>query len=330
MKKMMGLQAVGMAAALAAPAASAQDVDVPRVEAVRIGMLDTAVRNLPNKVSNVKVISRDFVTGSAAEWTGESDNSHGELVAASAVKAARSLAPRTPIEIYVSNIYTRSDADNARLGGGRVGRGLADPGKIHLRLDYQAASKAVDWMKEQGVTVMILTATGSDSPGMRALADQIRKSGMTLIASTNNDPARGKVFPAAYPGVIAVAGSNKSLPISTSPELASYVSYVTDGRSPIRNSNVEIGSSFAAGVVGGFAAAYKSARPTEGEAEFRRWLDAKSSSVTYAGVSIPTVPTDLPGGIEAIAITKSDPLPMRRQPSAAALGAMASLAAIQR
>jgi hypothetical protein len=286
MKTRTSIRTIAIAAALAAsPARAAEDAPAP----IRIGMLDTAVRHLPNRERDARIVSKDFTSGTPAEWIGESDNSHGELVAASAVKAARAAAPGIPITIYASNIYTRSDADDARLGGGRVGRGLADPGKIHLRLDYQAAAQAIDRMRDQGVTVMVLTATGADTPSMRALADRIKSSGMTLVASTNNDPVRGRVYPAAYPDVVAVAGSDRSLPIAQSPELAAYVSYVADGKAPIRGAKAEIGSSFAAGAIGGLAAAYRSMNPQATTTETRSWLDSMSVKTSYAGTMVPSV-----------------------------------------
>lgn len=276
--------------ALASPAMSQTNIQTGDSTQVSIGMLDTTITRLPGRPSNVRVVSKDFTTGEAGKWEGESAYSHGELVAASAIASARTASPKASIVLYTSNIYTPSRSDAVRFGGGRVGRGLEDATRIRLTIDYQAASKAIDWMHANGVKVVVVTATGSDGPGMRSVVERIRVNGMILVASTNNDPVRSRVYPAAYPDVISVASNDRGQPISSSPDLASYVSYVTDGRSPIgRDMPKESGSSFAAGSVAGLTAVYASDNPEASTQDAKGWLNERSPKASYSGTNITTI-----------------------------------------
>jgi hypothetical protein len=256
---------------------------------IRIGFLDTEIRTLPNKDRNVQIVTKSMGEATPASWVGESGYSHGELVVASAIRSAREADPTARIRIFASNIYT-PEQHVARFAGGRAGRGLEDATKIRLVLNYDLARKAIDWMRSQDVRVLVVTATGRDSEGMRGLSRHAAEQGMILVASTNNDQTRGPVYPAAYPTTISVAGDDRSLPIWSDPALAGYVSYVSDGRAPLgRGRDQEIGSSFAAGSIGGLVGAYAAttAEPTEKGA--RAWLDQRSESRTYSGRTIASV-----------------------------------------
>lgn len=283
-----GVLGGAIGAAILASATPAMASPEPAVAPIKIGFIDTSIKRVPVKDGNLKVQFRDMAPGEPASWIGESGYSHGELVAASAVRSARAVSPDAPIEVFAANIYT-PETDRSRFGGGRVGRGLADTTKIRLTLNYSAAEKAIDWMQGEGVKVLVVTATGPDNAGMRRLNEHAQKAGMIVVASTNNDFVRGQVFPAAYPDVISVAGDDKSLPIWQDKMLASYVSVVSDGRAPVKSEKPEIGSSFAAGAVGGLVESYasKEAEPTMAGA--KAWLKERSSPMEYAGYPIPRV-----------------------------------------
>lgn len=283
-----GALATGLAAAALAAGTMATPSMAQASPVIKIGLIDTSINKIPGKDRNVQIQSRDMTEGTPAEWIGESGYSHGELVAASAVKAARALSPTAPISIYAANIYS-PETDLSRFGGGRVGKGLEDRTKIKLILNYKAAEKAIDWMKNEGVKVLVITATGSDSAGMRHLNEHAKEAGMIVVASTSNGYSRGPVFPAAYPNAISVAGDNRSLPISQDRGLAAYVSYVSDAIAPVKGAAPEIGSSFAAGTVGGLVATYAAKDQNPTEAGARTWLDARSTKAEYAGVSLSRV-----------------------------------------
>lgn len=277
------MASIGATASHAAPS--------PAGPEVKIGMLDTMVYRVPIRDKNMSVLSKDMTGGKAARWDSESGSSHGELVAASAVKAARVQNPDARISLFAANIYRPSDVDVGRDMRGP--KSDPDASRVHLTLDYAAADKAITWFKDQGVTVVVMTGTGQDSPRMRALADKVRDSGMVMVASTNNVTVHGKVFPAAYPDVISVAGYDKSLPIWNSPELASYVSYVADARVPLRDGRPEIGSSFAAGALAGVLAAGSSGMPSLNTAAAKQWLDSVAAPMECDGRTLRRVASDV-------------------------------------
>lgn len=80
-----------------------------------------------------------------------------------------------------------------------------------LRTDMATVSRAVDWLVEQGATVINLSlGVRQDHAPLREACARAVASGCLLIAST---PARGEpVFPAAYPGAIRVMGDARCAP----------------------------------------------------------------------------------------------------------------------
>jgi hypothetical protein len=80
-----------------------------------------------------------------------------------------------------------------------------------LRTDMGTVAAAVEWLVEQGATVINLSlGVRQDYPPLRAACERALASGCLLVAST---PARGEpVFPAAYPGAIRVMGDARCGP----------------------------------------------------------------------------------------------------------------------
>jgi Subtilase family len=74
-----------------------------------------------------------------------------------------------------------------------------------LRTDMGTVARAVDWLVDEGVSVINLSlGVRQDHAPLRAACERAVASGCLLIAST---PARGEpVFPAAYPGAIRAMG----------------------------------------------------------------------------------------------------------------------------
>lgn len=273
MKKIAASLALGTALATASPAA-AQNGDAE----IRIGMIDNGTsRNALKALKDprMSVESRVMHNGVQAGWTGDSLYSHGDLVAINAATAARAISPNARIKVLAANVYMPSDRQDFQ--------------NIRFRMSYEAAHKAVEWFKEEGVKVVVFTGTGRDTQEMRDLAAHVRREGMTLVASTNNAPSREKVYPAAYSEVLGVAGTAETLQIDRSPELASYVSYVTDGRAMVGRTQLEVGSSFAAGTVAGYAAAWAASQKDPSQERLKAWLDSRATSMAHSGVAIPTL-----------------------------------------
>lgn len=294
---------VALAATLAATvtpgAVRAQSASQNPVATVKIGVIDSDVsRNALRKIPNANVVSKVFHNGVRAGWTGATYYSHGDLVSISAATAARIAAPKAPITVFAGNVYMPGDTSSDR------------PDRITYRISYEATHKAIDWMKEQGCSVVIFTGTGKDTQAMRDIADHVQKAGMILVASTNNLDTGEKVYPAAYPDVIAVAGDDPKQPIHTDPQLASYVSFIGDGRAPVGDAGNEVGSSFAAGSIGGYAAARASTMQTPTLAAIKASMSEIASTVTYSGHSIPKLSSMNMGREKSMAASSPSKGPM--------------------
>jgi hypothetical protein len=268
LRRLLAGMAVGGALAASSPAMAQNDVPE-----IRIGVIDNGVSRNCVKDPNARVVPRVMHNGVQAGWTGDSYYSHGDLVAIDAVEAARAAAPDARITVLAANVYMPSDAKDLQ--------------NIRYRISHEAVRKSIDWFKAEGVRVVVFTGTSRDTQGMRDLSEQVKAAGMVLVASTNNAPSSEKVYPAAYPDTISVAGTGTGLQIGKSPMLASYVSFVTSGDAYQKQ---ESGSSFAAGTIAGYAAAWASTSPHAGRAEIVEWLSSRGTKADYSGTSIPTLP----------------------------------------
>lgn len=80
-----------------------------------------------------------------------------------------------------------------------------------LRTDMATVARAVDWLVDEGATVINLSlGVRQDYPPLREACERAMARGCLLIAAT---PARGEpVFPAAYPGAIRAMGDARCAP----------------------------------------------------------------------------------------------------------------------
>lgn len=80
-----------------------------------------------------------------------------------------------------------------------------------LRTDMATVARAVDWLVDEGATVINLSlGVRQDYPPLREACARAMARGCLLIAAT---PARGEpVFPAAYPGAIRAMGDARCAP----------------------------------------------------------------------------------------------------------------------
>lgn len=80
-----------------------------------------------------------------------------------------------------------------------------------LRTDMATVARAVDWLVDEGATVINLSlGVRQDHPPLREACERAMARGCLLIAST---PARGEpVYPAGYPGAIRAMGDARCAP----------------------------------------------------------------------------------------------------------------------
>ena len=126
--------------------------------------------------------------------------------------------------------------------GDRVGGGTA------------ALVDALDWMARQRVPVINISLVGPANPVLeRVVAAMVARGHVLVAAAGNGGPAAPPQYPAAYPGVVAVAAVDarlRTLPESASgPQIAFCAPGVLDRTSPAAKGAPQRGTSYAAPLV---------------------------------------------------------------------------------
>jgi hypothetical protein len=159
----------------APPAAAASDAG-PQV---RIGLVDTGVFDTP-ALAGSKIEQKGFGPGGLAP------GAHGTAVAsllAGRAGAFRGAAPDA--SLYVADVYGRGSAGGAAE---TVVRGLA-------------------WLAGRKTPVINISLVGPPNAALEAAVKALQAQGRLVVAAVGNDgPAAPPLYPAAYPGVIAVTG----------------------------------------------------------------------------------------------------------------------------
>lgn len=169
----------GGAAALAAGAAPAAGLARVRPDpSVRVGLVDGAVARDHPTLAGAKVVQKAFVPGKTRP------TAHATAVAsliAGAYGPFRGAAPGATV--YVADVY------GATPTGGSV----------------DALVRALAWMAENQVPVINVSLVGPSNRLLAAAVQSLTARGHVLVAAVGNDgAAAGPLYPAAYPGVVAV------------------------------------------------------------------------------------------------------------------------------
>ena len=197
----------------AAPVSTAGDVAV-------VGLIDTGVAQTAVSSSRIRLIRRNFAP------TKSSGALHGTAVA--------SLLGRSPgrVTIYAADIF----------GTGPRG------GTAELLV------RAMGWMAHQRVPVINISIVG---PANALVANATRVmigQGFTIVAPVGNDGAAARLlFPASYPGVVAVSGADGAGRLLPEASRVRRVDFVAPGiatvTDPAGRAVIVRGTSFAAPLV---------------------------------------------------------------------------------
>jgi subtilisin family serine protease len=146
-----------------------------------IGLIDTGVGR-HETLGSANIVQRNFVTGKASM-----NVAHGTAIASILVGDLPGVGPLAPgAALYSANVF-------------------AAEGKS-IRADAMAIIEALDWMASQRVKVVNLSLMGPQNALLEKAVLAAAQRGQILIAAAGNDGADGPpAYPAAYPGVIAVA-----------------------------------------------------------------------------------------------------------------------------
>jgi subtilisin family serine protease len=205
--------------------------------AVKIGMIDTAIKiDHPAFESGThKIISKDFLEEKVTK-----PDAHGTAVAGLLIGASETLTPLLPkASLYAASVF-------------------------YARNDYtQGASmmnlvRALNWLLTENVSVINMSLAGPDNQILAKVISKTISTGKIIVAAAGNEgPAAPPLFPAAYPGVIAVSAVDRNQKIYRWANRGKQISFAALGVSvpTVRSSGGigrESGTSMAAPVVSAF------------------------------------------------------------------------------
>ena len=149
----------------------------------RIGMLDTAVADIP-ALSGSRLIQRRFTDADRP-----APPHHGTAVAAAMagqLPTAGYCSPAAGATLVVANVMREGPA-----------------GQVHTHTSNVVS--ALDWVLGQKVSAINLSLGGPGDLLMQLAVERAHQQGTPLVAAAGNQgPTAPPVYPAAYPGVIAV------------------------------------------------------------------------------------------------------------------------------
>lgn len=235
------------AASLALAATSVTAHAQTPIEPIKVGVIDTDATALHQPKKGIFVEKKSFLPenvdpGSHKTGTGRE---HGVEVMSAFIEQSRAIDPSRPIKIHSAITFVR-DGDNR----------IDEQNNRPMRLDYQAAEKALDWFKEQGVRVVVTAFVLRETKEMNKFMDHARDLGLVVFSATNNGPSAYPPFPARHPEAISVTGNSRNLDFDTNANMQKWVMFQSSAGIPGRSLTItpENGSSFAVSRVAAFGA----------------------------------------------------------------------------
>lgn len=203
-----------IAASLSTAMPAVAQQTAPPEQPVVVGIIDVAATRVIGGDRRTEINYREFNTPGtkSARWNTVSGADHGQVVATAFVDQVREMDRNRPIRIFAANPMEER-ADSRSMG-----------------MNFQGAIRALNWFKENNVTVVLTTMTGRDGPNMRAFMAEADRLGMVVFASSGNDNRQGeRQFPAAYPQTISVSGDHPSLALKRDPTVSQWTDFVMNG-----------------------------------------------------------------------------------------------------
>ena len=206
-------------------------------DAVKIGMIDTAINNTHSAFSNSQIIARDFLGEKF-----DAPRAHGTAVAGLLVGADKHFQPLLPkASLYAASVF--------------YPRNQYAQGATMIDL-----VRALNWLVGEKVSVINMSLAGPDNQILQRVITKVLQAGTAVVAAAGNEgPAEPPVYPAAYPDVIAVTAVDREQRIYRWANRGDYIDFAAFGVSvtTARSSGGfgrESGTSIAAPIVAAFVA----------------------------------------------------------------------------
>jgi subtilisin family serine protease len=211
-------------------------------QGLRIGLIDGSVAQSGPTLTHARLVQRAFGPGGARQ------TAHATAVASLIVGDAAPFRGAAPgATLYVADVYGPSPAGGSATA---VARGLA-------------------WLDSK-TPVISISLVGPPNLLLRATVEALIARGHLIVAAVGNDgPAAAPLYPAAYPGVVAVTAVDAHLHVLPEASRGAHVDFAAPGADmAAAGSNggfVSVrGTSFAAPIVAGLLArAISSSSPSQ-------------------------------------------------------------------
>lgn len=206
-------------------------------DAVKIGMVDTAIKTDHPAFAHGQIIARDFVSEKI-----DAPRAHGTAVAGLLVGRGKSVQPLLPkAQLYAASVfYPRNQyAQGATL------------------MDLV---RALNWLLGEKVSVINMSLAGPDNQILRNVIIRVTQQGIAIVAAAGNEgPAAPPMYPAAYAEVMAVTAVDREQRIYRWANRGDYIDFAALGVSVATARSDggfgrETGTSIAAPVVSAFVA----------------------------------------------------------------------------
>jgi len=198
--------------------------------ASRIGMIDTGLDPTQPALRGVAIEQRGFAPG------GVKPAAHGAAVASLIAGRVGGFSGSAPgSALYVADVY----------GAGPRG-GSAE-----------AVVRAFAWLAQSDVQVINVSLVGPSNAALQAAVGASQRRGANVVAAVGNDgPAAPPMYPASYPGVVAVTGVDSRDRVLVEAGRAAHVDFAAPGANILaadgKGGLVTVrGTSFAAPLVAG-------------------------------------------------------------------------------
>ncbi|HZZ31878.1 MAG TPA: S8 family serine peptidase [Phenylobacterium sp.] len=217
-------------AGAAGAAASSAAGDATDARDRSVGVIDGAAAPSPPTLANARLVQQGFAPGGARV------TAHGTAVASLIAGEGRGFRGAAPgATLYVADVYGPTP------GGGSA----------------EAVARAMGWLAQMRTPVINISLVGPPNLLLQAAVQALIDKGHLVVAPVGNDgPAAPPLYPAAYPGVIAVTGVGPDGRVLPEAGRGTHVDFAAPGAGIVAGSPgggliAVRGTSFAAPIVAG-------------------------------------------------------------------------------
>ncbi|VAV87723.1 hypothetical protein MNBD_ALPHA02-954 [hydrothermal vent metagenome] len=175
---------------------------------IRIGLIDTLVDKTHAALYNQAITIKDFVP-----YDKERPKSHGTAVAAILVghDPGKYKGIIAGARLYAASVFFKYN-------------------RTKVAATTESLIRALDWLVLQKISVINMSLSGPADPLLGIAIKRVREKGSIIVAAVGNGgPTAAPLYPAAYPGVVAVTAVDKQQHVYLRANRGRYVAFSAPG-----------------------------------------------------------------------------------------------------